>query len=573
VSTLAPPQLKPSTATPELDAIRAKFPAGSVLPQEGLDQPVWIVSKDVLFDVARELKENPQTQFDMMLDLCGVDFPDREERFEAVYHLYSMQRGARLRLKVPMREDDVTLPSMTRLWQGLNWFEREAYDMFGFGFEGHPNLRRLLTHEAFQGHPLRKDYDPARRWILTEDKMYKPKFDLPDNGDEMFERMTINIGPSHPAMHGTFRLMAVLDGETIVASDVEIGYLHRCFEKMSETHTWQHVIPYTDRLNYCSAFINNVGYCRTVETMLKVEVPPKAVWARMILSEFSRIMDHCVCNGTTLVDAGGLTSFWYLFQPREEIYGLLESVCGSRLTVSACRIGGLLQDLPPDFEARCRKLLEMIPPLVNDVETLVNKNRIWIDRSVGVAAISGEDAVNWGWTGPCLRASGVGYDVRRAHPYDLYESLDFEVPVLYGGDVYDRFRIRMLEIRESLKMIKQLLDRGMPSGPWIVDDPHVALPPKEACYNQMESMIYHFKLIMDGIMVPEGELYSMVEGANGELGFYTISDGTSKPYRNHCRAPCFPIFSAFPGLITGGSVSDAIVSLGGLNVIAGELER
>jgi NADH-quinone oxidoreductase subunit C/D len=572
VSTLAPPQSE-TTATPELDAVRAKLPAGSVIPQDGLDQPTWIVSKDVLFDVARELKENPQTQFDLMLDLCGVDFPDREERFEAVYSLYSIQRKARLRLKVPMREEDITLPSMVSLWKGLDWFEREAYDMFGFRFDGHPNLRRILCHEAFQGHPLRKDYDPARRWILTEDKIYKPHFDLPETSDEMFERMTINIGPSHPAMHGTFRLMAVLDGETIVASDVEIGYLHRCFEKMCETHTWQHVIPYTDRLNYCSAFINNVGYCRTVEKMLGVEVPPKAVWARMILSEFSRIMDHCVCNGTTLVDAGGLTNFWYMFQPREEIYGLLESVCGARLTVSACRIGGLIQDLPPDFEARCRKLLEMIPPLINDVETLVNKNRIWIDRSVGVAAISGEDAVNWSWTGPCLRASGVGYDVRRAHPYDLYDTLDFEVPVLYGGDVYDRFRIRMLEIRESLKMIRQLLDRGMPSGPWIVDDPHVALPSKEACYNQMEAMIYHFKLIMDGISVPEGELYSMVEGANGELGFYVISDGTGKPYRIHCRPPCFPIFSAFPGLIKGGSLSDAIVSLGGLNVIAGELER
>ncbi|HSU82036.1 MAG TPA: NADH-quinone oxidoreductase subunit D [Thermoanaerobaculia bacterium] len=572
MSTLAPPQSE-TTATPELDAVRAKLPAGSVIPQDGLDQPTWIVSKDVLFDVARELRDNPQTQFDMMLDLFGVDFPDREERFEAVYSLYSIQRKARLRLKVPMREDDLTLPSMVSLWKGLDWFEREAYDMFGFIFEGHPNLRRILCHEAFQGHPLRKDYDPARRWILTEDKIYKPKFDLPETGDEMFERMTINIGPSHPAMHGTFRLMAVLDGETIVASDVEIGYLHRCFEKMCETHTWQHVIPYTDRLNYCSAFINNVGYCRTVEKMLKVEVPPKAVWARMILSEFSRIMDHCVCNGTTLVDAGGLTNFWYMFQPREEIYGLLESVCGARLTVSACRIGGLIQDLPPDFEARCRRLLEMIPPLINDVETLVNKNRIWIDRSVGVAAISGEDAVNWSWTGPCLRASGVGYDVRRAHPYDLDDTLDFEVPVLYGGDVYDRFRIRMLEIKESLKMIRQLLDRGMPSGPWIVDDPHVALPSKEACYNQMESMIYHFKLIMDGISVPEGELYSMVEGANGELGFYVISDGTGKPYRIHCRPPCFPIFSAFPNLINGGSVSDAIVSLGGLNVIAGELER
>jgi NADH-quinone oxidoreductase subunit C/D len=579
VSTLAPPpsdSIAKSAATSapaDLAAVLAKFPAGSILPQEGLDQPTWIVSRDVLFEVARELKENPATQFDMMLDLCGADFPDRAERFEAVYHLYSMQRKSRLRLKVPLREDDLVLPSMLSLWKALDWFEREAYDMFGFRFEGHPNLRRILTHEAFQGHPLRKDYDAARRWILTEDKIYTPHFDLPETGDDIFERMTINIGPSHPAMHGTFRLMAVLDGETIIASDVEIGYLHRCFEKMCETHSWQHVIPYTDRLNYCSAFINNVGYCKTVEKMLKIEAPPKAVWARMILSEFSRIMDHCVCNGTTLVDAGGLTNFWYLFQPREEIYGLLESVCGSRLTVSACRIGGLIQDLPPDFEARCRRLLEIIPPFVDDSEALVNKNRIWIDRSVGVAAISGEDAVNWGWTGPCLRASGVGYDVRRAHPYDLYDTLDFEVPVLYGGDVYDRFRIRMLEIRQSLKMIRQLLDRGMPSGPYIVDDPHVALPPKEACYNEMEAMIYHFKLIMDGIRVPEGELYSMVEGANGELGFYVISDGTGKPYRIHCRPPCFPIFSTFPNLINGGSLSDAIVSLGGLNVIAGELER
>jgi NADH-quinone oxidoreductase subunit C/D len=576
VSTLAPlPETSATSTLQELESVRAKFPAGSILPQDGLDQPTWIVSRDVLASVAHELKDNPQTQFDLMLDLCGVDFPDREERFEAVYHLYSLHRGSRLRLKVPLREDDAVLPSLIPVWKAANWFEREIWDMFGVRVEGHPNLSRILTHEAFQGHALRKDYDPARRWILTEDQIYKPHFDLPPGvgEDDMFERMTVNIGPTHPAMHGTFRLMAVLDGETIVASDIEIGYLHRCFEKMSETHNWQQIIPYTDRLNYCSSFINNVAYCKMVEKLLRIEVPPKAVWARTILSEFSRIMDHCVCNGTTLVDAGGLTNFWYLFQPREEIYGLLESVCGARLTVSACRIGGLIQDLPPDFEARCRRLLEIIPPFVQDSEKLVNKNRIWIDRSVGIAAITGEDAVNWGWTGPCLRASGVGYDVRRAHPYDLYDTVDWEVPVLYGGDVYDRWRIRMLEIWQSLSIIRQLLDRGMPEGRYIVDDPHVALPSKEACYNEMEAMIYHFKLIMDGIRVPEGEIYSMVEGANGELGFYTISDGTGKPYRNHCRPPCFPIFSTFTSLIQGGSLSDAIVSLGGLNIVAGELER
>ena len=588
MSTLAPtsetlPEVSASPATPtdftasagDLAVITAtgKFPAGSIVAEEGLDQTTWIVRRDVLFDLARELKTNPATQYDMLLDLGGVDYPDRDERFEAVYHLLSLPRNARLRLKVPLREDDAAVPSLIPIWKGIDWFELELWDMFGIRIDGHPKQRRILCHEGFQGHPLRKDYDAARRWILTEDKMYKPDFKLPEGGDDLFERMAINIGPSHPAMHGTFRLMAIMDGETIAASEVEIGYLHRCFEKMSETHTWNQVIPYTDRLNYCSSFINNVGYCKTVEKLLNVEVPPRAVWARTILSEFSRIMDHCVCNGTTLVDTGGLTNFWYLFQPREEIYGLLESCCGARLTVSYGRIGGLSQDLPPDFMERSRRLLEMIPPFVEDAEKLVNKNRIWIDRSVGISAITGEEAVNWGWTGPCLRASGVAYDVRRAHPYDLYDTLDWEVPVLYGGDVYDRFRIRMMEIRESLKIIKQLLDRGMPDGPYIVDDPHVALPPKEACYTQMEAMIYHFKLIMDGIQVPAGETYQMVEGANGELGFYIISDGSGKPYRIKVRPPCFPIFSTFPRLINGASLSDAIATLGGLNVIAGELER
>jgi len=593
VSTLAPPsetlpEVSPAVseetatdftaAAADLAVILAtgKFPAGSItaVPENaGLDQTTWIVDRDVLFDLAGELKTNPATRYDMLLDLCGVDYPDRAERFEAVYHLLSLPRNARLRLKVPLQEDDAAVPSLIAVWKGIDWFERELWDMFGIRVDGHPNMRRILCHEGFQGHPLRKDYDAARRWILTEDKIYQPKFNLSEGGDDLFERMAINIGPSHPAMHGTFRLMAILDGETITASEVEIGYLHRCFEKMAETHTWNQVIPYTDRLNYCSSFINNVGYCKTVEKLLNVEVPPRAVWARTILSEFSRIMDHCVCNGTTLVDTGGLTNFWYLFQPREEIYGLLESCCGARLTVSYGRIGGLSQDLPPDFMERSRKLLEMIPPLVADAEKLVDKNRIWIDRSVGVSAISGEEAVNWGWTGPCLRASGVAYDVRRAHPYDLYDTLDWEVPVLFGGDVYDRFRIRMMEIKESLKIIRQLLDRGMPEGPYIVDDPHVALPPKEACYTQMEAMIYHFKLVMDGIQVPAGETYQMVEGANGELGFYVISDGTGKPYRIKVRPPCFPIFSTFPRLINGGALSDAIATLGGLNVIAGELER
>jgi len=563
MATMAPPQ-------PLLE----KY-GDAVRVEEGLDQPCWVVDREVIKDLCFDLRDSVETQFDLMLDSFGMDYPERgpHERFENVYHLYSIPRGERLRLKVPLPEDDARLDSLVDVWKAANWHERETYDMFGFQFEGHPDLRRILTHEAFQGHPLRKDYDAAKRWICTEKDIYRPKFDLPESEDEMFERMTVNIGPSHPAMHGTFRVTAVLDGETIVASDVEIGYLHRCFEKMSETHTWQQVIPYTDRLNYCSSFINNVGYCRTVERMLGIEAPPKAVWASMILSEFSRIMDHCVANGTTLVDAGAITNFWYLFQPREEIYGLLEACFGARLTVSGCRIGGLLADLPPDFEERSRRLLASIPRFFDDVDALVATNRIWLDRSVGIAVVPGAEAVNWGWTGPCLRASGIGYDVRRAHPYDWYDEVDFEIPVYHGGDIFDRYRVRMAEARQSLRIIEQLLDRGNPGGPHIVDDPHVALPPKEKAFNEMEAMIYHFKLIMDGIQVPAGERYGMVEGANGELGFYVVSDGSAKPYRIRVRPPCFPIFSTFPQMIQGHTISDVVITLGGLNVIAGELER
>src|SRR5579863_4104054 len=253
------------------DSVRSRFPAGSIVPaapDAGVDQPTWTVRREVLADLAHQLRDDGETRFDLLMDIAGVDFPDRPERFESVYHLYSVPRNTRLRLKVPVAESDPVLPSLVPVWQAANWAEREVFDLFGLRFTGHPNLSRILCHEAFQGHALRKDYDPAKRWILTEDHMYKPHFELPAEhtaDDDLFERMTINIGPSHPAMHGTFRLMAVLDGESIIASDVEIGYLHRCFEKMCETHTWQQVIPYTDRLNYCSAFINNVAYCRAVE--------------------------------------------------------------------------------------------------------------------------------------------------------------------------------------------------------------------------------------------------------------------------------------------------------------------
>jgi len=540
--------------------------------ERGQDMATFEVGRDQIVDVLRTLKSNGYT---LPLDLFGVDYPGREKRFDVVYQLYSLQKRDRVRLKVRVAEDE-TVPTGTGVFKGLDWYEREVFDMYGVTFEGHPNLRRILCHEAFQGHPLRKDYDPAQRWVLTEKDVARiiPKIDPRFvNEDTDFERVTLNLGPSHPATHGTLRIVVTLDGETIIGADQEIGYLHRCFEKMSETHTYQQVMPYTDRLNYCSAFINNVGYSMAVEKLLGITAPPRAQHIRLILSEFMRIADHLVCIGTNLVDMGALTNFWYLFQPREEIYGLIESCCGARLLPSYCRIGGLAVDAPSDFLQNSQRLVDALPRFINDVEKLVDKNKIFLDRVIGIAPISAADAIDFGFTGPCLRAAGVPYDVRKANPYLGYDTYDWDVPIAEGGDTFARYLVRMEEMRQSLKIIQEAIKRGLPEGPVIVDNPYVALPPKAKVYNEMESLIYHFKLIMHGIQPPVGETYFQVEGGNGELGFYVVSDGTKNPYRVRCRPPCFQIYSAFPHMIIGQTIPDAIAALGSLNVIAGELDH
>jgi len=571
------------------EVIAAALQHPGMTPELGQDMPSFIVEKEQIVDVLRALKESEELAFTMPLDLFAVDYPGRENnrqpttdnrqppsgRFDVIYQLYSLKNNERIRLKVRVADGE-SIATGTPVFKGLNWYEREVFDMYGVVFDGHPNLRRILTHEAFQGHALRKDYDPAQRWILTENDVAKiiPKVDPRfENVDTDYERVTLNLGPSHPATHGTLRIVVTLDGETIIGADQEIGYLHRCFEKMSETHTYQQVIPYTDRLNYCSAIINNVGYCMAVEKLLGIEVPARAQHVRLMLSEFMRIADHLVCIGTNLVDMGALTNFWYLFQPREEIYGLIEACCGARLLPSYTRIGGLAVDVPPDFLQKSQRLVDMMPKFINDVEKLVDRNKIFLDRVVGVAPISAEDAINYGFTGPCLRACGVPFDVRKATPYLGYETYDFDVPIAEGGDTYARFLVRMEEMRQSLRILQQAIERGLPEGPVIVDNPYVALPPKEKVYNEMESLIYHFKLIMHGIQPPVGETYFQVEGGNGELGFYVVSDGTKNPYRVRCRPPCFQIYSAFPDMIMGQTIPDAIAALGSLNIIAGELDH
>jgi NADH-quinone oxidoreductase subunit C/D len=556
--------------------IAAKLGNPASLDQEtGQDMPTFIVDRSNILDVLTALKTNADLRFTMPLDLWGADYPGRPKRFDVLYQLYSLQNNERVRLKVQVAEDE-PVPSGVKVLKGLNWFERETWDMYGVRFDGHPNLRRILTHEAFHGHPLRKDYDAAQRWLLTETDVAKmtPVIDERfKDVDTDYERVTLNLGPSHPATHGTLRIVVTLDGEMIIGADQEIGYLHRCFEKMSETHTYQQVIPYTDRLNYCSAIINNVGYCMTVEKLMGLKVPDRAQQVRLMLSEFMRIADHLVCLGTNLVDMGALTNFWYLFQPREEIYGLIEACCGARLLPSYLRIGGLAIDVPPDFLEQAQRLVKMMPKYIDDVEKLVARNKVFLDRVVGVAPISAEDAIEYGFTGPCLRACGIPFDVRKASPYLGYETYDWDVPIADGGDTFARYLVRMEEMRQSLRILQQAIDRGLPAGPVMVDNPYVALPPKAKVYNEMESLIYHFKLIMHGIQPPVGETYFQVEGGNGELGFHIVSDGTKNPYRVRVRPPCFPIYQAFGQMITGQTIPDAVAALGSLNIIAGELDH
>ncbi len=386
------------------------------------------------------------------------------------------------------------------------------------------------------------------------------------------DRLIVNIGPSHPATHGTFRVTAVLEGERIVDSYTQIGYLHRCFEKMAETHTYTQVIPFTDRLNYVSSFMNNDAYCLTMERLLGIEVPLRAQYVRMILDEWNRIMDHLVCVTTNIVDIGAITPFWYGYTVREMIYTMLERCCGARLTVNYARIGGLSDDVPKTFVADNRELLAQLPKFYNDLDALNTQNRIFHERTRGVGAISAADAIAWGWTGPCLRATGVPYDVRKAQPYYLYDQVDFDVPVGTTGDTFDRYLVRMEEIRQSARIIEQLLD-GLPGGRWIVDDRRVALPPKDEVYTNIEALMDHFKLVMHGILPPVGQLYSATEAANGELGFYVVSDGGKKPYRLHCRGPCYYLFQAFDELLKGALLADLVAILGSLNIVAGELER
>ena len=394
---------------------------------------------------------------------------------------------------------------------------------------------------------------------------------VPTLNDFSQELTTLNLGPTHPATHGIFQNILQMDGERIISGVPTIGYIHRAFEKIAERRPFYQITPLTDRMNYCSSPINNMGWHMTVEKLLGVTVPKRAQYIRVIMMELARIADHLICNSILGVDTGAFTGFLYVFQEREKIYEIYEEVCGSRLTTNMGRVGGMERDLSPVAIEKLRKWLKEFPAVMKEFESMFNRNRIFMDRVVNVGPITAEKALNYGFTGPNLRAAGVDYDVRVMNPYSSYEDFEFEIPVGTNGDTYDRFLVRNEEIWQSLSIINQALDR-LPEGPFHADAPHYYLPAKEAVYKNMEALIYHFKIIMGEIDAPVGEVYHSVEGGNGELGFYLISDGGRTPYRLHFRRPCFIYYQAYSEMVVGTSLSDAIVILSSMNVIAGELD-
>lgn len=391
------------------------------------------------------------------------------------------------------------------------------------------------------------------------------------NGEKI-DLLTVNIGPSHPATHGALRAFVALDGEVVAAAAQEIGYLHRGFEKMIEQGTYQQVLPYTDRLNYCSAILNNVGFCLAAEKMFGVEVPERCQVLRVLVSELSRIIDHLVCVAAASADLGAQTNYFYLFNPREEVYAIWEKLSGARLTNTFTRIGGLYRDTYEGFEQDVAKVLISIEAGLDDAFHLLEHNRIFIDRTRGTCPISAEDAVSWGWTGPCLRAAGVDRDLRKDEPYLGYETYEFQTVLGTTGDTYDRLMVRMYEMKESLSICRQALARLKP-GPVNTSDARLILPGHQNAYHDMEALINHFKIVYEGVRPPAGEFYYGTEAANGELGFFIVSDGTGKPWKIKVRPPCFTQFAAFADLIEGSMVSDSIACLSSINIIAGELDR
>lgn len=561
--------------TPFYAPLLDRFKKIRALPFMG-ETPVLDVDAASLFDAVRILKT--ELGFALLLDITAVDNLYRPRaggaRFDLLYLFRHRDFVKTLAFKVAA--PDAEVESVVALYASADWAEREVFDQYGVRFKGHPTLKRILNHLEFVGHPLRKDYEITKGQYCTQtqdmmDEM-TPLLEARGLERERDGLMLLNLGPSHPASHGTIRTFTALDGEKVVAAAGEIGYLHRGFEKSCEHHTYNQIIPYTDRLNYCSAIMNNIAFAKTVEQMLGVTLPDRGVFIRVIIAELSRVIDHLVCLAAGLLDMGAQTNYWYLFNPRNDATDFLSRLTGARLTNSYMRIGGMSHDLYEGWEADLEAVLAKIDKGIADTLKMTEHNRIFQERLQDVSPVTAEEAVNFGFTGPNLRACGVAYDLRAAKPYDFYDTFDFDVVVGSVGDSYDRMMVRFEEMLQSMRIIRQAVKR-IPGGPVSISDHSIVLPPKPAVYGTIEGVMNHFKLTYEGVKVPAGEHYSAYEAANGELGFYIVSDGSGTPYKVKVRPPSFVHMAAYPKIIEGYQVADAVLTLGSLNIIAGEMDR
>ncbi len=572
---------------PTLDLV-TRFPEGVVADErEGYEG--YLVAADKLVEVATALRD--EFGFDYLSSVTGVDYI-AEEMLEVVYHAYKTIGGPGLVFKVQVAREKAEVPSLMDVYPGVDFQEREAWDLMGINFLGHPDLRRILLWEGFEGHPLRKDWKEAyyeadvkpfkSRWpegnfFRSEEKatyqanvQYPDKFDpekwVPEGEDALYgalakyedvdntglktDHITINLGPQHPSTHGVFRIATILDGETIVSLKPVMGYLHRNHEKIGERNTYLLNMPFTDRLDYLSSMSNNFGYALAVEKLMNIEVPERAEYIRVIMAEMTRVQNHLFAIGMFLNDIGAFfTPSLYAIEERELVLDIFEIVSGSRMMCNYFRFGGLARDLPAGSLEMIKGLaFERLPRRVDEMDRFLSDNEILRSRCVGQGVLSAEDAIKYAAAGPMLRASGVPYDIRRADPYSIYDRFDFDVAVRYNGDIYDRYIIRLDEIRQSLRIIQQAVEQ-IPEGPIQTGKPQYQ------------------------VRVPAGEAYGRVEGPKGELGFYVVSDGKPNPYRYHVRAPSFINLTAFGPMCTGLKIADVVAVLGSIDIVLGETDR
>jgi NADH-quinone oxidoreductase subunit C/D len=564
--------------------------SASVQPTIDEIPTIW-VSQDRLIAATGHLCHDVEQPFSTLLDLTAIDERERVHRddqpaadFTVVYHLFSYQRNQHLRLKVPLAGEFPSVPSTTGVWNAANWYEREVFDMFGITFDGHPNLRRILMPPTWVGHPLRKEhharatemgpYEPtdASQDAEQEALRFKPEDWGMERHGENSDFLFLNLGPQHPGTHGVLRMALQLDGEIIVDVVPDIGYHHRGAEKMAERQTWHTFIPYTDRIDYLSGVQNNFPYVLAVEKLAGIEVPDRAKTIRVMMAELFRIASHLVWFGTFAQDVGALSPVFFMFVDRERIFDIVEAICGGRMHPSWFRIGGVAHDLPHGWDRMMTDFVDYLPSRLDEYDKVVMQNRIFRARTEGVGAYTRDQAIQWGVTGPNLRACGVEWDFRRQQPYGGYEDFDFDVPTAQAGDCYARALVRTEEIRQSLRIIRQCIDR-MPSGPTKADHSLTTPPPKAATMTDIETLIHHFLSVSWGPVIPSGESFQGIEAPKGFTAYYLISDGSTGSYRTRIRAPSFAHMQTVPWISRGVFVADLLAILGSIDFVLADVDR